>query len=137
MRYPEELLTYEGRKVKQLAGLSGGISRAGYSKKHAFDVDQLYNFVQDPEEQNNLADSPEHKAQLRKMKGTLTQVLKQFPERPYGEFIPGGNARGPEASEPVLKELKKFYAAETASKGKKEPAGNERNNKDRKRKNKE
>lgn len=109
LRYPEEVLAYEGRKIKQLAGLSGGISRAGYSHKHAFETDQLYNFVQDPKEQKNLAGNPEHAAQFKKMKQALAKVLKQFPDRPYGEFVPGGNTRGPEEAKPMLKRLKEFY----------------------------
>lgn len=119
LRYPEELLAYEGRQVKRLAGLSGGISRAGYKHKHAFDIDQLYHFTKDPEEQKNLADSPEHADQLKKMKQKLADVLKQFPDRPYGEFIPGGNARGPEETEAILKRLKEFYESESKRKKKK------------------
>lgn len=118
LRYPEEILANEGRKLKQLAGLSGGISRAGYTHKHAFDTDQLYNFMQDPEEQKNLANSPEHAAQLEKMKRTLAKVLNQFPDRPYGEFIPGGNARGPEEAKPMLKRLKEFYGPDPKAKKK-------------------
>lgn len=109
LRYPKEVLAFEGRKIKQLSGLSGGISRAGYTHKHAFETDQLYNFAQDPKEQKNLAGDPEHASQLKKMKRTLKRVLKQFPNRPYGEFIPGGNTRGPEEAEPMLKLLKEFY----------------------------
>ena len=72
--------------------------------------------MEDPEEQHNLAGDPEHTAQLKKMKRTLTRVLKQFPERPYGEFIPGGNARGPGEAKPMLKRLKEFYGADPKSK---------------------
>ena len=116
LRYPKEILAYEGRRIKQLAGLSGGISRAGYAHKNAFDTDQLYNFVEDPKEQNNLAGDPEHASQLKKMKRTLTAVLKQFPERPYGEFIPGGNTRGPAEAEHMLNRLKEFYNSEPKGK---------------------
>ena len=38
LRYPEELLALEGRRVKQLAGLSGGISRAGYNKEEKINL---------------------------------------------------------------------------------------------------
>ncbi|MGB1131329.1 MAG: sulfatase family protein, partial [Haloferula sp.] len=116
LRYPEELLALEGRRIKQLSGLSGGISRAGYTHQHAFDVDQLYHLTRDPKEQDNLADSPEHAAQLRKMKQVLAEVLKQFPDRPYGEFVPGGNARGPDEAAPVLKRLKEFYGSDPKDK---------------------
>ena len=116
LRYPKEILARKGRTIKQLAGLSGGISRAGYAHKNAFDTDQLYNFLQDPKEQSNLADDPEYASELRKMKRTLTAVLKRFPERPYGEFIPGGNTRGPAEAEHMLNRLKEFYGS--APKGK-------------------
>ena len=116
LRYPKEILAREGRSIKQLAGLSGGISRAGYAHKNAFDTDQLYNFVQDPKEQSNLAGDPEHASQLKKMKRTLTAVLKQFPERPYGEFIPGGNTRGPAEAEHMLNRLKEFYGSDPKGK---------------------
>ena len=43
------------------------------------------------------------------MKRTLTNVLQQFPQRPYGEFVPGGNTRGAEEAGPLLKRLKEFY----------------------------
>lgn len=119
LRYPEEIVSLDGRKVKQLAGLSGGISRAGHRHKHAFDPDQLYNHTQDPEEQVNLASNPEYASTLKEMKETLTHVLKQFPNRPYGEFIPGGNARGAEESAPILASLQEHYGVSTKSTKKK------------------
>ena len=56
------------------------------------------------------------RCKLRKMKQTLAEVLKQFPDRPYGEFIPGGNTRGPDEAEPVLKRLKEFYGSDPKDK---------------------
>ena len=53
------------------------------------------------------------------MKQTLAEVLKQFPDRPYREFIPGGKTRGPEQAEPVLKRLKEFYGSDPKDKKKK------------------
>ena len=50
------------------------------------------------------------------MKRTLTAVLKQFPERPYGEFIPGGNTRGPAEAEHMLNRLKEFYGSDPKGK---------------------
>ncbi len=121
LRYPAEIVALDGRKIKQLGGLSGGISRAGNTHKHAFEADQLYNFAQDPAEQNNLAYNPEYATQLKTMKELLTLTLKQFPDRPYGELVPGGNARGAEASEPILQSLKESYTGESkGKKGKKE-----------------
>ena len=37
----------------------------------------------------------------------LTQALKKFPDRPYGEFVKGGNALSAESTESVLKKLSK------------------------------
>ena len=121
LRYPEEIVALDGRKAKPLAGLSAGISRAGYNQPHACEADQLYNFTQDPTEQNNLADNPEYATHLKTMKEMLSLALKQFPDRPYGELVPGGNARGAEESESTLKSLEEFYKGD--SKGKKSKKG--------------
>jgi arylsulfatase A-like enzyme len=79
------------RIMKKLQGLSGGVSR-GRENPNAFNYDQLYNLSKDHLEQNNLAQRPEYKKVLDKMKELLTAELKRFPDRPYGEFVPGGNA---------------------------------------------
>ncbi len=44
-----------------------------------FDRDQLYNLKGDPTERNNLATSPEYKAQLEKMQGYLKDYLGMLP----------------------------------------------------------
>jgi arylsulfatase A-like enzyme len=79
------------RSVKQLMGLSGGVSRAK-TRPHTFDSDQLYDLNADPEEMTNIAAHPENRGRLREMKQMLKQELDRFPNRPFGEFIPGGNA---------------------------------------------
>jgi arylsulfatase A-like enzyme len=79
------------RAVKQLLGLSGGVSRAK-DRPDAFSYDQLYHLANDPQEKENLADNPEHREALDKLKEQLAAELSLFPGRPYGEFIPGGNA---------------------------------------------
>jgi len=38
----------------------------------------------------------------------LKKTLKQFPNRPYGEFVKGGNALPAESSKPVLRKLSKI-----------------------------
>lgn len=106
----DQIMEYQNRKgryAKQLLGLSGGISRAAKEHPGAFSVDQLYDYNQDPEEQKNLAINPENQVQLQMMQGLLKEALKRFDQRPFGEFIPGGNARPREDSLPILKELKK------------------------------
>ncbi|MGB0257228.1 MAG: sulfatase family protein [Coraliomargarita sp.] len=132
LRYPEEIIAGGDRKAKALAGLSAGISRAGYSQPHACEADQLYNLVQDPTEQNNLAYSPEYASQLKSMKQELTKILKQFPDRPYGELVPGGNARGPEETEQILQSVKKYYEPESKDQKSKKSKQNKKSKKSKK-----
>ena len=116
LRYPKDVVAYENRKLKQLTGLSGGISRAGYTHKDAFDTDQLYHLGRDPGEQVNLAGHPEHAIQLKKMMRTLTTVLEGFPDHPYGELFPGGDTTGPEEAAALLKRVKIAYGPDAKSK---------------------
>lgn len=95
LRYSRDQIDAVGsndrRVMKKLQGLSGGVSR-GRENPNAFNYDQLYNLAKDPLERNNLVLNPEYGAKLKEMKGLLTAELKRFPGRPYGEFVPGGNA---------------------------------------------
>lgn len=95
LRYSRDQIDAVGsndrRVMKKLQGLSGGVSR-GRKNPNAFNYDQLYNLAKDPLERNNLVLNPEYGAKLKEMKGLLTAELKRFPGRPYGEFVPGGNA---------------------------------------------
>jgi len=68
-----------------------GISTRGAGTPGFYDGDQLYNLTQDPAEQRNLAKDPAHRGRLDAMKAMLASDLKSF-QRPYGEFLPGGNA---------------------------------------------
>ena len=104
------------RELKQLTGLSGGISRAGYTHKDAFDTDQLYHLGRDPGEQENLAGKPEHAIQLKKMMRTLTAVLEGFPDHPYGELFSGGDATGPEEAAALLKRVKTAHGPNAKTK---------------------
>ncbi len=92
----------DNRAIKKLQGLSGGVSR-GREKPNAFNDDQLYNLSRDPLEQNNLAQRPEYRKVLDKMKELLRTELKRFSNRPYGEFIPGGNASPAGSFDDILK----------------------------------
>ena len=116
LRYPKYIIAYEDRKLKQLTGLTGGISRAGYTPKYAFDTDQLYHLGRDPGEQVNLAGDPEHAIQLKKMMRTLSAVLEGFPDHPYGELFPGGDTTGPEEAAALLKRVKIAYGPDAKSK---------------------
>ena len=90
-------------------GLSGGISRAASEHPGAFDADQLYSLKEDPEEQVNLADRPAHQEQLRAMQEMLRETLSRFRDRPYGEFVAGGNTAPRAGSLDVLRQLREFH----------------------------
>lgn len=76
--------------LKAVCGLSGGFARGG-DLPGGKDMNQLYNLQKDKLEMKNHADNPEYKKILDGMKKMLSQELKTF-NRPYGEFVPGGNA---------------------------------------------
>jgi len=95
----------EKRIMKKLQGLSGGVSR-GRENPNAFNYDQLYNLAKDPLEQDNLARRPEYRKVLDKMKELLRTELKRFSKRPYGEFVPGGNASPAGSFDDVLKKMR-------------------------------
>ncbi|MEM9026239.1 MAG: sulfatase-like hydrolase/transferase [Verrucomicrobiota bacterium] len=69
-----------------------GIGLRGLDHPGFWDEDQLYHLSRDEKEMNNLAASPEHQPRLQEMQRRLTAVLKTFENRPYGEFVPGGDA---------------------------------------------
>ncbi len=68
-----------------------GIGVRGAVNPNFFDADQLYYVKEDPKELKNLAHDPKYKNRLAMMKTLLTDSLKKF-DRPFGEFVPGGNA---------------------------------------------
>ena len=74
-------------------------------------ADQLYNLVNDPSEQKNVATKPGYSKQLKEMKRLLKRELTKFPDRSFGEFIPGGNAVGLEGQTDLIPKLRKFAAA--------------------------
>ena len=87
----EAIRAGDNRGIKKLQGLSGGVSR-GRAKPGAFSYDQLYDLRRDPLEQRNLAGERRYQGKLREMKALLKRQLRRFEGRPFGEFIPGGNA---------------------------------------------
>jgi hypothetical protein len=76
------------------------------------EADQLYNLASDPSEQTNLAGKPEFKDRLKTMQKMLAVELKRFPDRPFGEFVPGGNAAPLGAAENLLNVLRKAARAQ-------------------------
>jgi len=97
VRYPEE----RNAQIKQarpelLPKLMAYIGRMGIGTRGAqnpgfFDYNQLYNVKKDSKEQRNLAGNPDYKEQLKKMCDMLKKDLESF-DRPFGEFVAGGNS---------------------------------------------
>jgi len=97
VRYPKERIE-EIKKARPdvLPKLMAYIGRMGIGTRGAqnpgfFEYDQLYEVKQDPKERQNLAGNPEYRERLARMRGMLREDLESF-GRPFGEFVPGGNA---------------------------------------------
>ncbi len=71
-----------------------GIGVRGADRPGFFDEDQFYNLQSDPKEMNNLAYNEGQTARMKQMRDLMQQDLKSI-GRPFGEFIPGGNAAKP------------------------------------------
>jgi len=96
VRYPEQVQKKIDRGVK-FKGFDGGelelpyLTRNGHLGHHAssknphyFEADQLYNLKTDPEETENVFEQNPEVAQ--RIKKELAKELKQFENRPFGEF---------------------------------------------------
>lgn len=105
----EEMREHKRLLEKTLTGLSGGISR-GRGNPESMNYDQLYNIAVNPEETRNLAHNPEYAGKLREMQQLLVQELRRFPNRPYGEFIPGGNAMPAGSYNDILETMRNYMA---------------------------
>ena len=103
----EEMRKSERLLENTLTGLSGGISR-GRENPESMSYDQLYNIASNPEETKNLASNPEFRGTLEEMKVRLVKELKRFPDRPFGEFIPGGNAMPSGSYDDVLEGMRSY-----------------------------
>ncbi len=71
-----------------------GIGVRGADRPGFFDEDQLYHLKRDPKEMKNLADHTDQATRIKKMGDLMRQDLEVI-GRPFGEFIPGGNAALP------------------------------------------
>ena len=97
VRYPKEQIeTIKRASLEKLPRAMSYIGRLGIGIRGAdrpgfWDGDQLYDLQTDPGEMKNLAANPEYAVQLKKMKQLLTKDLRAM-GRPFGEFVPGGNA---------------------------------------------
>jgi hypothetical protein len=84
-----------------------GIGTRGAQNPGFFDYDQLYNVKQDVKERRNLAPNPNYSKTLADMRRVLKKNLESF-DRPFGEFIPGGNAAPPGLIDEQVKLVKKI-----------------------------
>ena len=71
-----------------------GIGVRGADRPGFFDEDQLYNLKKDPKEMKNLAGQKAQASRIKEMRTLMQQDLEAI-GRPFGEFIPGGNAAEP------------------------------------------
>ena len=97
VRYPREQIDVIKRaSLQNLPRAMSYIGRLGIGVRAVdhpgfWDGDQLYDLQTDPGEMKNLAADPHYAAQLKKMQQLLTRDLRAM-GRPFGEFVPGGNA---------------------------------------------
>jgi len=102
---PEQLpraMSYIGRT---------GIGTRGSRNPNFFDEDQLFYVKEDAKELENLADDPEYRERLEMMREMLKRDLVSL-ERPFGEFVPGGNAAPPGQVDEQLALVKKIKIQE-------------------------
>jgi hypothetical protein len=113
VRYPKERIAeIKKARPETLPKLMAYIGRMGIGTRGAqnpgfFDYDQLYNVKQDAKEQRNLAGKPDYSERLEKMRGMLKKDLESF-GRPFGEFVPGGNAAPPGLIDEQVELIKKI-----------------------------
>ena len=71
-----------------------GIGVRGADRPGFFDEDQLYDLKKDPKEMKNLAYNKSQASRIKEMRYFMQNDLEVI-GRPFGEFIPGGNAAKP------------------------------------------
>ena len=100
IRYPvEHVRAVKRAQPEKLPQMLAPLNRSGIGVRGAdnpnfyFD-DALFHVARDKGELNNLVDRPEYRSKLQEMRRLLTETILTT-GRPYGEFVPGGNALGP------------------------------------------
>lgn len=111
IRYPRETVAaIQGASRDRLPRLMSYIGRLGIGVRGAerpgfWDADQLYDLGADPGEIQNLAADPKQADRLRQMRAMLAADVKSI-GRPFGEFLPGGNAAPPGQVDIQIEEVK-------------------------------
>jgi arylsulfatase A-like enzyme len=95
----DQIANIKKARPESLPKLMAYIGRAGIGTRGArnagfFDYNQLYDLRKDPRERQNLAANPAYSETLKRMRGMLKRDLESF-DRPFGEFVPGGDAAPP------------------------------------------
>jgi arylsulfatase A-like enzyme len=100
IRYPrEQVAAIQRARPEQLPKLMSPLNRMGIGTRGAqnpnfYLEDALFHVRHDPGERKNLAGDPAFRPQLERMQALLTGDLVSM-GRPYGEFVPGGDAMAP------------------------------------------
>ena len=71
-----------------------GIGVRGADRPGFFDEDQLYHLMKDPKKMKNLSHQKAQADRLKEMRHLMQRDIEAI-GRPFGEFIPGGNAAEP------------------------------------------
>lgn len=95
----EQIAAIKKAKPENLPRAMSYIGRSGIGVRGAdrpgfFDEDQLYNLKSDPKEMKNLAYEKAQAPRIQEMRALMQLDLEAI-GRPFGEFIPGGNAAEP------------------------------------------
>lgn len=113
VRYPEEVIaTIQRATPDRLPRLMAYIGRMGIGTRGAerpgfWDADQLYNLQTDPDEQANLASDSRYADQMQRLRELLTTSLRSV-GRPFGEFLPGGDAAPPGQVDAQIAQVKRL-----------------------------
>ncbi len=84
-----------------------GIGVRGADRPGFFDQDQLYHLKNDPKEMKNLAGNIAYDSRIKKLRQRMQEDLDAI-GRPFGEFIPGGNATDPGQIDREIEVVKKL-----------------------------
>jgi hypothetical protein len=95
----DQIATIKRATLQNLPKAMSYIGRLGIGVRGAdhpgfFDEDQLYHLKSDPKEMKNLAYDIGQISRMKKMRYLMQHDLEVI-GRPFGEFIPGGNATAP------------------------------------------